>query len=106
MTKVSFEKYGDKISKLVVSGHSGYSEEGSDIVCAAVSSSVNLAASVLDCGGAEFSLNVGKRRTTLILEVDDGELGQTVMKALVKELSALSADFPENVKVTAAERIR
>ena len=106
MTKVSFETNGDMISKLVISGHSGYADEGSDIVCAAVSSSVNLAASVLECGGAKFSMKVGKKTATVILEVEDGELGQTVMKALKKELCALAADYPDNVKVTAAERIR
>ncbi len=106
MTKVSFEKSGGRICKLVVSGHSGYAEEGSDIVCAAVSSSVNLAASVLECAGENFSMNVGKRTATVILEVTDTELCGTVMEALAKELSAIAADYPDNVKVTVAERIR
>ena len=38
MTKVEFFDRDDRISGFSVSGHSGYAEEGSDIVCAAISS--------------------------------------------------------------------
>ena len=37
MTEISVYRKGSHIVKYVVSGHTGYSEEGSDIVCAAVS---------------------------------------------------------------------
>ena len=38
MIKVIFFKSGDNIRGFELSGHSGYAEEGSDIVCSAVSS--------------------------------------------------------------------
>ena len=47
-----------------VSGHSGYGEEGGDIVCAAVSSAVSLALSLLERTGCKFSLDAVKRRRT------------------------------------------
>ena len=42
MTTVKFALDGNDISGFSVSGHSGYAEEGSDIVCAAVSATVQM----------------------------------------------------------------
>ena len=42
MTKIEFFNHDGRINGFAVSGHSGYAEEGSDIVCAAVSSAVKL----------------------------------------------------------------
>ena len=42
MTTVKFVLEGDRICGFSVSGHSGYAKEGSDIVCAAVSASVQM----------------------------------------------------------------
>ena len=40
MTRVEFTTEDDRITGFTVSGHSGYAEAGSDIVCAAVSAAV------------------------------------------------------------------
>ncbi len=40
MTTVKFQRTENKITAFTVSGHSGYAEEGEDIVCASVSSVV------------------------------------------------------------------
>ena len=53
MTNVQIYKQNDNIIGFNVSGHSGYSEAGSDIVCSAISS---LAQSV--CVGLENVLNL------------------------------------------------
>ena len=37
MTKICVYKKGDHIVKYTVEGHTGYAEQGSDIVCAAIS---------------------------------------------------------------------
>lgn len=107
MTKVSFDLQQTKYKKLTVMGHSGYSDEGSDIVCAAISSSLNLAGAILEKSGTQFRMNVGKS-TTVIIELSDTEnpVGQYVFAALHSELSALSQSYPDNVKVTVAERFR
>ena len=42
MTTVTFLTEGKRIIGFDAKGHSGYSEEGSDIVCAAVTSAVRL----------------------------------------------------------------
>ena len=38
MIQINVEKNKDSISRIVIKGHSGYAESGSDIVCASVSS--------------------------------------------------------------------
>ena len=38
MIKISTEKNNDIISSILIEGHSGYEEEGKDIVCSSVSS--------------------------------------------------------------------
>ena len=43
MTKVEIFNHDGRIHGFSVSGHSGYAEEGSDIVCAAVSAAVTFA---------------------------------------------------------------
>lgn len=53
MTKVTIQKNKGNIIGFVVSGHSGYSEEGSDIVCSAISSLSQMA-----CVGLENVLNL------------------------------------------------
>ena len=53
MTKIEIIKKQNRTTGFVVSGHSGYSEEGSDIVCSAVSS-----LSQMVCVGLENVLNL------------------------------------------------
>lgn len=43
MTRVRFSNVGGKFTAVECEGHTGYSEEGSDIVCAALSSIVQTA---------------------------------------------------------------
>lgn len=42
MTTVTFHMDGERIVGFTVQGHSGYADEGSDIICAAVTSAVRL----------------------------------------------------------------
>ena len=48
MTTVTFLTEGKRIIGFDAKGHSGYSEEGSDIVCAAVTSAVRLVESTVN----------------------------------------------------------
>ena len=69
MIEVRLHKKEGKISAFEFSGHSGFAEAGSDIVCAAVSTAAQFAilgideTEKIDCeyavfdGGIEFSLN-------------------------------------------------
>ena len=82
MTTIKIFKKKDRTIGIKVSGHSGYGEEGTDIVCASISSLAQMV-----CVGLEnvLKLNVG-------IKIDDGYLecflpedldGETLEKAQV-----------------------
>lgn len=86
-----------------VSGHSGYADSGSDIVCAAVSAMVMLVCNVLtekDKDGVIVSSD--SESGTVSLKLKKGkqtELSRILIEGLKDELIALSDDYPENIKV-------
>ena len=47
MVTVTFYRSGDLLQGFKISGHSGYAQEGSDIVCAAVSSASLMVANTI-----------------------------------------------------------
>ena len=61
MTKIQIFKPEGKIQGFIVSGHSGYAKEGSDIVCSAISS-----VSQMVCVGLENVLNLAPK-----IKIDD-----------------------------------
>ena len=70
MTRCEFFTDKDRITGFSVSGHSGYAEAGSDIVCAAVSAVVTMAeATINDVCGAKAKVRVKEEdaRITLTL---------------------------------------
>lgn len=66
MTTVTFLTEGKRIIGFDAKGHSGYSEEGSDIVCAAVTSAVRLVESTVnDVLGLAASVKVHENAPAL-----------------------------------------
>ena len=77
MTTVAFHMDAGRIVGFTVKGHSGYAEEGSDIVCAAVTSAVRLTeCTVNDVLGLEASVKVKEKDASITLRLPGG-LGQT-----------------------------
>lgn len=82
-----------------VSGHSGYSDAGSDIVCASVSSAVML---TINTASEFFGVK-------LKVTVDDGDIicgireiteeSDKLVKSLMLHLEEVSKEFPENIRV-------
>ena len=101
MITASFLKENGKFKKFSVSGHSGYSSEGSDIVCAAVSAMVMLTANNITNGfsvPAEISVDEKTATIECTLKSDD-ESGNTLITGLYNELCNLVDDYPKNVRV-------
>ena len=66
MTTVTFYTEGSRITGFDASGHSGYAEEGGDIVCAAVTSAVRLTeCAVNDVLGLAASVKVRGRGASI-----------------------------------------
>ena len=104
MTRCEFFTEDDRITGFSVSGHSGYAEAGSDIVCAAVSAIVNLAETTInDVCGAKAKVRVKNEdaRVTLTLPVscDEEEAVQAVLAGMMLTLCSMRDDYPDYIEV-------
>ena len=94
----------DRITGFSVSGHSGYSEAGSDIVCAAISAVVTMAeATINDVCGAKAKVRVkdADARITLTLPTscDEEESVQAVLAGMMLTLVSLAEQHPDYIEV-------
>ena len=104
MTKCEFFTQDDRITGFSVSGHSGYAEAGSDIVCAAISAVVTMAEATLnDVLGAKAKVRVKEddARITLTLPAscDEEESVQAVLAGMMLTLCSLRDDYPDYIEV-------
>lgn len=104
MTKVEIFNRNGRISGFSVSGHSGYAEEGSDVVCAAVSAAVTFAeCTINDVLGnhANTKTNETEPRVTLTLPAvcDDEDAVQAVLTGFMLTLCALHEEYPAYIEV-------
>ena len=93
-----------RINGFSVSGHSGYAENGADIVCAAVSAVVTMAeATINDVCGAKAKVRVKKEdaRITLTLPTscDEEESVQAVLAGMLLTLCSMRDDYPDYIEV-------
>ena len=104
MTKCEFFTADDRITGFAISGHSGYGESGSDIVCAAVSAVVTMAeATINDVCGAKAKVRVREEnasvRLTLPASCDEEEAVQAVLAGMMLTLISLRDDYPDYIEV-------
>ena len=104
MTRCEFFTEDDRITGFSVSGHSGYSEAGSDIVCAAISAVVTMAeATINDVCGAKAKVRVkdAEARITLTLPAscDEEESVQACLAGMMLYLCSLRDEYPDNIEV-------
>ena len=95
---------GDRITGFSVSGHSGYAEEGSDIVCAAISAVVSMAeATINDVCGANAKVRVKEEdaRITLTLPTscDEEDTIQAVLAGMMLTLCSMRDDYSDYIEV-------
>lgn len=89
-----------QIIKFVVSGHSGYGEEGTDIVCASVSSAVWLTVNGIEAqnlGELDYKSSDGFVECTIYNRKDSAD---ALLKSLELFVLELSGQYKENIKVT------
>ena len=104
MTKCEFFTEGDRITGFSVSGHSGYAESGSDIICAAITAIVTMAeATINDVCGAKAKVRVKEEdaRITLTLPTscDEEESVQAVLAGMMLTLCSMRDDYPDYIEV-------
>ena len=94
----------ERITGFSVSGHSGYAEEGKDIVCAAITALVTMAeATINDVCGAKAKVRVKEQdaRITLTLPTscDEEETVQAVLSGLMLTLISLREEYEDYIEV-------
>ena len=104
MTKVEIFNHDGRINGFSVSGHSGYAQESSDIVCAAVSSAVQFAeCPINDVLGNQVNVktNPDEPRVTLTLPAacDDEDAVQAVLTGFLMTVCSLRDNYPEYIEV-------
>ena len=104
MTRCEFFTEDERITGFSVSGHSGYAEAGSDIVCAAVSAVVTMAeATINEVCGAKAKVRVKEEdaRVTLTLPAscDEEESIQAVLAGMMLTLCSMRDDYPDYIEV-------
>ena len=104
MTKCEFFTQDDRITGFSVSGHSGYAEAGSDIVCAAISAVVAMAECTINdvCGArAKVRVKDEQARITLTLPAscDEEESVQAVLAGMLIYLCGLRDEYPDHIEV-------
>ena len=104
MTKCEFFTQDDRITGFSVSGHSGYAEAGSDIVCAAVSAVVTMAeATINDVLGAKAKVRVKDEQArislTLPTSCEEEDSVQAVLSGMMLYLCSLRDDYPDYIEV-------
>ena len=110
MITVSFRTEGDRITGFRVEGHSGLAEEGSDILCAAVTGAVRLVETTInDVLGLEAAVKVKEENAEITLRLP-GSLGQTnestcqaLLTGMMVHLTELHEEYPENILVVEEE---
>ena len=94
----------ERITGFSVSGHSGYADSGSDIVCAAISAVVTMAETTInDVCGAKAKVRVKNEdaRVTLTLPTscDEEEAVQAVLAGMMLTLCSMRDNYPDYIEV-------
>ncbi len=104
MIKVTFICSDNLICGVNVSGHSGYAEEGSDIVCAAVSSAVLMTANTItEIQHLKAEVTCDDGLLDLKLSSDEAEKAAVILNGLRLHLTALSEQYKNYIIVKFSE---
>ena len=104
MTRCEFFTENDRITGFSISGHSGYAEAGSDIVCAAISAVVTMAEATINevCGAnAKVRVKEEDARITLTLPTscDEEDAIQAVLAGMMLTLCSMRDDYSDYIEV-------
>ena len=104
MIKVEFFSQDGRRTGFTVSGHSGYAEAGSDVICAAVTAIVRFAEATLNdfLGvGAKTRVDDEKAVITLTLpaKYEDEDAVQAILDGMMLTLASLRDENPDYIEV-------
>lgn len=105
MIEARFSRRNGKLCGFSVSGHAGYAAHGEDIVCASVTSAVQLTANgITETAGVPATVTAEENRISLILpEPCDHPSAYVLLEALKLHLELLSQDYPNTIVIADTE---
>lgn len=104
MTTVTFLKQGDLLLGFTVFGHSGYAQEGEDIVCSAISSATIMTANTItDVLNINADVTEGDGILKIRIPHDDAEKANAIMQGLLLHLNALTEQYSKYIKLKISE---
>ena len=106
MTTITFRSEGGRIIGFDSQGHSGYAEEGADIVCAGITSAIRLVeATINDVLGLAASVKVREEDASISFRLPGGlsetaeYTCQSLLTGLMVYFTELRDEFPENIEI-------
>jgi uncharacterized protein YsxB (DUF464 family) len=104
MITVRFLQHNGTSSGCTVSGHAGYGTEGDDIVCASVSSAVQITANTLT-EILQIPAAVTAVEDTIDIRLPEGSdpVGYALLDGLSLHLELLKDDFPDWIQIEYTE---
>lgn len=104
MTKAIFKFDNNLFKSLELSGHSGYQDAGSDIVCSAISTAVFTSINLIDkkCGNESYRIIQKEDQGYLFFEMintSEVEFVNLVINNLIEMLSDIEKDYNKFLQV-------
>ena len=104
MIRVEFTKSGELLTSFSVSGHAGYDDYGHDIVCASVTSAVQLTANgITEVLKLPAKVDVEENLIRGTLPSRQREKGQPFLEAVLLHLILLAQDYEGTIQVNLSE---
>lgn len=98
MIKVQVEKENESMKRILIRGHSGYSESGTDIVCAAVSSVVTTSVNAIL--SFKETIQVTDDGDTLEIQVlEHDKITDTLLENMLNLLKEIERQYQKNIKM-------
>ena len=104
MIHADFVKTGDLLTGFCLTGHAGYDDYGHDIVCASVTSAVQMAANgITEVLKLPAKVDVEENLIRVTLPSRQREKGQPFLQALLLHLRLLAQDYEGTIQVNLSE---
>lgn len=102
MIRAEFYDSKGLLNGFSISGHAGYADRGQDVVCASVSSAVQLIVNLLNEFDCEPKMNLGNNlvecRTTA-----SPNTASAMLEQLKLHFEAILEEFPKTINITTSE---
>ena len=104
MITAEFFLRDEHLTGVSVRGHAGYAAYGNDIVCASVTSAVEMAANgITEILHVPASVGAFENEVRVDLPKGAGKEAENFLKALRLHLALLNQDYPENLRLIDTE---